>query len=72
MEKTKPKFGIGQEVKITIPRDDFDYKFDGKIGIITDITNLSDQPEYSLEIDGKKIGIHFLEQDLESVKGESK
>lgn len=60
------KFKVGQRVKISIPRNDMDYKYDEKIGTIERISTLSSDPEYTIKLaDGMTPGIHFLEQDLE-------
>mgnify|MGYP001560535008 FL=1 len=64
------KFKIGQKVKLSIPRDDLDYKFDGKIGIIENVIALSKDPEYSIKfMDGTNTGLHFLERDLMGYSG---
>lgn len=67
---TNPKFKIGQKVRLSIPRNDLDYKFDGKIGVIENIIELGKDPEYTIKfLDGTNTGPHFLERDMEEYSG---
>lgn len=64
MEKT-PVFRVGQRVIITLPRSDFFYRFDGKIGIIKEVNTMIKGPEYTIDIDDREKEIKLLEHEIE-------
>lgn len=63
------KYHVGQKVIVSIPRDDIDHKYNGRVGTIKKINLLvKNSPDYKLDFgDGTGGALNFLETDLEPV-----
>ena len=71
LPKPEPKFKVGQKVIVNLPRDDIEYEFDGMIGVIDKMSDLSALCEYKIKFDTKsKEGVYFLESSLEEYSSE--
>ena len=66
LELEKPRLNVSDKIRITIPRNNADWRFDGKEGIISTILPEQDN-KYGIKIVGEDLIIFLAEEWIEKI-----